>query len=935
MGFVGETVQLTATAYDKNGTVIPGVSVDWMSSQPTWVSVVAGLCTFLSPGSAVITATVDGRAYTTTATSAAALTPTLDFAPLVRRSDLAVASTIVSNTGRTGYQDGQPQHLGSSLLGTAPHTPYPKSATEWGFVAPVDGPMSQDYAPDVQFKTSNVLVDGPYENTAARSILPNDATQHLCGLDMRWSSFPSADNQDESTFKRSLGCALKAQTVGDIGKSVRVNLIDQVNNPGGSGWSGSVPVIAYRDVVLTADWQSVAVTFPDAASQAAITSTPQLVVTMVPSSGVIAGYIVAPYMARAWQDEGDTDGSNWLRPLPFHETLGVQSSDIYCNCWSEDCDAPTLYGGAARASTAIAAPDSDRFFGGRTLSQYTLGVGDGITTSGTIRIEDAGDTPPSTTNTPATSAWVHWYVSPASGHTLPLDTDLAAYLIASGTTTVVSDTVQRADNLTSPGSADTGQAWTVLSGTWGVFGNTLQLQTQVAEDAIVIDAGVSDLTHEATLFAVGNDGSLEFRVTDADNRWRLLWEAGTLYLQKNVAGAGFSTVVSSVVALSAGDRVGVVLAGNSISPTHNGTTIAALVTTDAFNATATKHGVGALNNGPRYSLVTDTATTDSAHTYGPVAPVSDATRYGLARGSALVAADGSQFFRCRIPINLASEGYLDFTPRIVSTVPGLVLNGYRAAVTTEGPRGLGLHSAWVPKRTVTGRQFGDSCFEIIPNIAAILDPANMVLGMRQVHPWQPSDLDNLNGAGSSGIFPSFWQSGPYGTASDGGLAADVTHNGDGTFSMTFFAERLTGPAGQLSWTIHINNISAAQASVLWQRFVALDVFVIISSGAPQAIGFGLGTGTGMTWYEHGDAFFGGTVVFESVAGADWAFDVAGFSDPGHMGIAADLDRVRQSGWIQTVFAQNTIPASVAGLKNSLEVQIARVWGARRDHRLAA
>ena len=59
---VGQTVQLTATALDKKGSVVSGVTFTWGSSAPSVATVNAsGLVTAVAAGMATITATGGGK----------------------------------------------------------------------------------------------------------------------------------------------------------------------------------------------------------------------------------------------------------------------------------------------------------------------------------------------------------------------------------------------------------------------------------------------------------------------------------------------------------------------------------------------------------------------------------------------------------------------------------------------------------------------------------------------------------------------------------------------------------------------------------------------------------------------------------------------------------------------------------------------------------
>src|SRR5882762_6050069 len=89
---LGATVQLTATAQDSTGIVLPDRSVTWSSSAPTVATVSAsGLVTAVTVGSAAITATSEGK----TATAAITITtvPVASVAVSPASATIAVGST--------------------------------------------------------------------------------------------------------------------------------------------------------------------------------------------------------------------------------------------------------------------------------------------------------------------------------------------------------------------------------------------------------------------------------------------------------------------------------------------------------------------------------------------------------------------------------------------------------------------------------------------------------------------------------------------------------------------------------------------------------------------------------------------------------------------------------------------------------------------------
>lgn len=83
---------------------------------------------------------------------------------------------------------------------------------------------------------------------------------------------------------------------------------------------------------------------------------------------------------------------------------------------------------------------------------------------------------------------------------------------------VISDSFDRADDATSLGVADTGQAWVAQRGTWGISGNQAYMAVVAsANDSAVIDTGISDCTVQVKVAAVGGSMGLTVRASDADN----------------------------------------------------------------------------------------------------------------------------------------------------------------------------------------------------------------------------------------------------------------------------------------------------------------------------------------------------------------------------------------------------------------------------------
>jgi hypothetical protein len=163
--------------------------------------------------------------------------------------------------------------------------------------------------------------------------------------------------------------------------------------------------------------------------------------------------------------------------------------------------------------------------------------------------------------------------------------------------TVVSDLFNRANNASSLGTADTGQVWSALAETWQILANQASMATQVSNGVAVVPTAVANCTVGVTATVAGTDNGVVGRATDINNYWRFIFESGTWFLQKTVAGA--RTTVNSIAGVSANnDRIELVMNGNILTGKVNG--VAILSATDAFNASATSHGITAANTSIQY-----------------------------------------------------------------------------------------------------------------------------------------------------------------------------------------------------------------------------------------------------------------------------------------------------------------------------------------------
>ncbi len=155
------------------------------------------------------------------------------------------------------------------------------------------------------------------------------------------------------------------------------------------------------------------------------------------------------------------------------------------------------------------------------------------------------------------------------------------------------------NSTTLPGAFDTGQAWTVYSGVWGISAGYLYL-TAAASGGLGVNTGVYDGEVGVTLGV--NTGSeaptLSFRAVNTTNFLYFTNISGVYYLYEMVAGA--STLLKTyTVTPAAGDIISVRFIGPSIVATINGAEQAAYSTT-RFMTTGSSIGLGCSNTTSRF-----------------------------------------------------------------------------------------------------------------------------------------------------------------------------------------------------------------------------------------------------------------------------------------------------------------------------------------------
>lgn len=161
----------------------------------------------------------------------------------------------------------------------------------------------------------------------------------------------------------------------------------------------------------------------------------------------------------------------------------------------------------------------------------------------------------------------------------------------------VSDTFNRADNASSLGTADTGQVWSALQGTWGISTKQAYRTSTVDSDQAILASGLVNAKTTATLGVVGANG--EFGVTvrcdGANNHYLaiVINSGGTaLALYKRVAGTYTQLGSNAAVAnWTTGDTISVEAVGTTIRGFRNGVSV--ISQTDSSLASGTGAGIRA------------------------------------------------------------------------------------------------------------------------------------------------------------------------------------------------------------------------------------------------------------------------------------------------------------------------------------------------------
>jgi hypothetical protein len=161
------------------------------------------------------------------------------------------------------------------------------------------------------------------------------------------------------------------------------------------------------------------------------------------------------------------------------------------------------------------------------------------------------------------------------------------------------DDFNRTDSSTTLGTTTDGKTWqTINSSVWGIAGNAAYCPTPASRGYAFVDTGAQNGTLTAVMSVTASFAGVAFRIFDASNLFYVQPNSTTLELRKVAGGVG--TLVGSATGLTFanGDTLSVVLSGNSISVSLNGTE--RITYTDSTFATNKKHGLTAAGTVARF-----------------------------------------------------------------------------------------------------------------------------------------------------------------------------------------------------------------------------------------------------------------------------------------------------------------------------------------------
>lgn len=139
--------------------------------------------------------------------------------------------------------------------------------------------------------------------------------------------------------------------------------------------------------------------------------------------------------------------------------------------------------------------------------------------------------------------------------------------ISPGGSVIVYDSFTRTAAV--PGTADSGQVWSVTSGTWSTNGTQL-VSAATGNNVATLNPGLQDFYIEVQIAVISTSMYIQFNIKDSSNFWRVGTNATSPQLQKIVAGGVAASYTSGPNAFVNGDILAIERRGAYISIYRNG-----------------------------------------------------------------------------------------------------------------------------------------------------------------------------------------------------------------------------------------------------------------------------------------------------------------------------------------------------------------------------
>jgi hypothetical protein len=158
--------------------------------------------------------------------------------------------------------------------------------------------------------------------------------------------------------------------------------------------------------------------------------------------------------------------------------------------------------------------------------------------------------------------------------------------------TITSDSFNRADgplDTTDAAAGGSALAWTANNGTWSVDSNkAASTSTGLVYRSATVDAGVTDMAVEAVITPGSQIWGLNARFTDQNNRI-FIQHNGTQFAIGQIKDGTQTTIFTTNISFSAGDKVCVAVVGNGVAAYKNDVCIGSALIT--YTLTGTRAGL--------------------------------------------------------------------------------------------------------------------------------------------------------------------------------------------------------------------------------------------------------------------------------------------------------------------------------------------------------